>query len=318
MRVIIVTVSAWFLLCGTGICGYFQNPDLVAKLEALYQSDMDPLGAKLSVDFMLDPAQDPVRIRAFVDELSENLVTMTKDLRTNDEKLQALRALIYRSGPWNGNRPFAYDMVDPLGKRPENRLLGHYFMTRLGNCVTMPLLFLILGKRIGLPVALANAPYHFLIKYSDDSGVQRNVETTSGGGFSRDEWVRKQIPMNDNAIAHGIYLHGLNQSQTISAITTILMEDFYRKHKFDDAVVVANVILSHDPRNIAAVLTRSSSFGFILQRDFTSKYKSEADMPAPVRAFAYRLMHASQDAFAFAQSLGWSETDGQIAGGEQP
>ncbi len=316
MRVIIAAIITSIFMNVSSASAYFQNPELAAKVEALYQGNLDPLDAKLTVDALLDPAQDPQRLHEIIGEMGDVLVATTKDMKTNDEKLQALRTLIYQSSDGNGYRPFAYDLVDPLGKKPENRLLGNYIKTRVGNCITMPLLFLILGKRIGLPIALANAPLHYLIKYTDDRGVVRNVETTSGGGFARDEWVRKQLPMSDAAIANGIYLRSLTPTETIGEIATIVLDNYYSTGKCSDAVVVANVILNHDPRNVHAILARGSAFGCILQRDVLDKYKSESEMPSRIRTLGYQLMHANQRDFAFAKSLGWRETDGKIPDGK--
>lgn len=316
MRVIIAAIVVLFFIDAGNAETYFQNPELTAKIEALYQGDMNPLGAKLAVDALVDPSQDPQRLHEIIGEMGDVLVATTKNMSTNDEKLQALRALIYQSSNGNGYRPFAYDLVDPLGKKPENRLLGNYIKTRLGNCITMPLLFLALGKRIGLPIALATAPLHYLIKYTDDRGNVRNVETTSGGGFARDEWVRTQLPMSDSAIEHGIYLRGLTPTETIGEIATIVLDNYYSTGKCSDAVVVANVILNHDPRNVHAILARGSAFGCILQRDVLDKYKGESEMPSRLRTLGYRLMRANKRDFAFAESLGWRETDGQIPGGK--
>jgi len=48
----------------------------------------------------------------------------------------------FDSGVWNGNKPFMYDLDDPPGENPKNRLLTKYIDTRKGNCVCMPTLFL--------------------------------------------------------------------------------------------------------------------------------------------------------------------------------
>ena len=72
-------------------------------------------------------------------------------------KLAAIRRAIYVAGPWNYNRAFSYDLSDPFGKVPANRLLSTYIRTRKGNCVSMPILFMIVADRMGLNVHLATA-----------------------------------------------------------------------------------------------------------------------------------------------------------------
>jgi len=65
-------------------------------------------------------------------------------------------------------------------------LLQRYLTTRRGNCITMPILFLALGQRLGLTMTLAEAPLHVFVKYTDDDGAVWNLEATSGGGVTRD------------------------------------------------------------------------------------------------------------------------------------
>jgi len=99
-------------------------------------------------------------------------------------------------------------MSDPLGQNPTHDLLTSYLASRKGNCVSMPILFVILGERLGLNVTLSTAPLHVLVKYTDaQSGVTYNLEATSGGGFTRDAWYRQNLPMTDVAIANGISRH---------------------------------------------------------------------------------------------------------------
>ncbi len=101
---------------------------------------------------------------------------------------------------------FAYDQQDPLGLVLKNRLVSTYVQTRKGNCVSMPILFLIVADRMGLNVHLSTAPLHLFVRYTDAQGVDRNLEATSGGHEARTDWYRQNLPMTDKAIASGIYM----------------------------------------------------------------------------------------------------------------
>lgn len=54
----------------------------------------------------------------------------------------------------------------------------------------MPILFLILGDRLGLDMALASAPLHMFVRWRDSSGRTLSLETTSGAHPARDAWFR--------------------------------------------------------------------------------------------------------------------------------
>jgi regulator of sirC expression with transglutaminase-like and TPR domain len=119
-------------------------------------------------------------------------------------KAIALQRFIYSGGVWNFHRPFEYDLDDPLGADPKNKLLTTYLSTRKGNCVTMPFLFIILGQRLGIEVTAASAPSHILVKFRNEAGIWMNLEATSGANPARESWIRQQTPtITDKSMDRG-------------------------------------------------------------------------------------------------------------------
>ena len=53
--------------------------------------------------------------------------------------------------------------------------MSNYLATKLGNCVSMPALFVIIGRKIGIDVTLSLAPEHMFVKFRDESGVYINA-----------------------------------------------------------------------------------------------------------------------------------------------
>jgi regulator of sirC expression with transglutaminase-like and TPR domain len=97
-------------------------------------------------------------------------------------------------------------MRDADGRAVRNKLLENYLRARLGQCVSMPVLFLLIAERLGLEVALCPAPEHILVRYTDENGGAHNIETTSGCHPARDEWIRQQLGISNRAVDSGIYL----------------------------------------------------------------------------------------------------------------
>jgi regulator of sirC expression with transglutaminase-like and TPR domain len=288
----------------------FSDPTLEAKLESLFTPGRDLAGIKFTVDQMADPAANIGAASAMLDQLTKVLRKMAAGAQTSAEKLAFLKRLVYEAGPWNDNRPFAYDMTDPLGKKPANRYLHNYLTSRRGNCITMPILFVILGQRIGLNLTLAQAPLHVLIKYTDDTGAVWNLEPTSGGGFARDAKYRKDLPMTDKAIKAGIYLRALSSEETAAIVASHVAEQYLREGLYEQAIITASALLRHSPRSVHLMLLRGSAYGKILHRDIISKYKRENEMTPEIKAYADMLYSENLSAFAEAQALGWTERDG--------
>ncbi len=280
-----------------------QTEELFAK--------QDLLAVKVAVDAMVDPSSRPDLVTAEVDRMAAGIRAMAGDNPKHAELLAALKRYLYESGAWNGNNPFQYDLADPLGDKPANRLLQHYLTTRRGNCVTMPILFAALGQRIGLTMTLAEAPLHVLVKYTDDDGRIWNLEATSGGGFTRDLWYRQKLPMSDRAVANGVYLRPLSQAESTALIASFLVEHQLGTGAYEDAVATADILLGHYPDFAYVLVKKGSAYSALLRREVAGKYTRMEEIPADLKIKADGWYAANMQAFAKAEALGWRPQDGQ-------
>ncbi|MCJ9750668.1 transglutaminase-like domain-containing protein [Neorhizobium sp. BETTINA12A] len=308
-------IAVW-LICLFGSSVYAQDLDFqvdktAVELNKLFIRQPVLEEAKLAIDQLADPTTDPVSSRTTLDRMTADVVRMAGLNAGNVQKLEALKRYLYESGEWNAFRPFTYDLADPLGENPTNRLLQRYLDTRQGNCITMPILFLALGQRLGLKMTLAQAPLHVFVKYTDDSGSTWNLEATSGGGFTRDLWYRQKLPMSDDAIAKGIYLRPLRHDEAVALIASLLVEHHLAEGRFDAAILTADAILQHYPDFAYLLVKKGSAYSALLQRELAGKYTRPSDIPPDVKAKVDRWYQENITAFAQAEALGWRPEDGQ-------
>ncbi|MGK9232533.1 hypothetical protein KXS07_11410 [Inquilinus limosus] len=180
--------------------------------------------------------------------------------------------------------------------------------TRKGNCISMPILFLVLGDRIGLNVTLATAPLHVFVKWRDaETGQSWNLEATSGAGFTRDDWYRQKLPMTDEAVKNGVYLRALPRREAAALMATLVLEDLLLEERYEEAIAVADVLIEANPADAYALVKKGSALYRILQRDVLRPYPNQKDLPANKRSYAVELFRANQEAFAKAHALGWRE-----------
>lgn len=181
--------------------------------------------AKLAIDKFVDPSVDVEAALAEIDGMVAIVEKMLATLppgaaSTSAEKFRAIQAFLYQGGHWNDEKPFQYDRSDPYGQNIALALLPNYLASRNGNCVSMPMLVLILGERLGLDVTLSTAPLHVFVKFTDDaSGQTWNFEATSGG-FARDSHMRQEMPMSDQAIANGVYMKALSRREALAVMAS--------------------------------------------------------------------------------------------------
>lgn len=284
---------------------------LQAEAETLFAPGRDLADVKLAIDHMVDASVNEKAVLATIDRMAEQVKAMTEGGASGGEKVAALKRYLYEAGSWNDGQAFQYDLDDPLGEKSANRILQRFLTTRRGNCVTMPILFMVLGQRLGLKMTLAEAPLHAFVKYTDDEGNTWNLETTSGAGTTRDAWYRQKLPMTDKAVENGVYLRPLSRDESVALMAGFLVEHYLDAEEYENAVAVADVLLSHSPASAYLMAKKGTAYQRLLQREIIGKYKRMEEIPPNVRQRADHWYQENQAIFARLDALGWRIEDGQ-------
>lgn len=282
-------------------------PDL-QTLQILINTPDDQIDfarAKLVVDRLIDPSTDVPGMLQQIDALTRAIAARFPAGASYRTKLDVLLSTLYQPGPWNQNRPFAYDLDDPFGRKRESKLLATYLRTRKGNCVSMPILVAILGQRLGLAMTLATAPEHVLVKFIDDEGRYLNVEATAGG-FKYDSSYERETGITPTAIRNEIYLRPLTLRESVGVMASTLMEHYAAQSRGDDLLAVADMALAVNPKDVVAIIWKANAYYIQLQQRYVSRYPTPTDIPT---AMSEDYAHLSQNNLAWfskAEALGWA------------
>lgn len=297
------------VLCASVAAADAPSPELtLADLRhqfALPEQQIDYAQAKLTVDRLIDPSTDTVAVLRGLDQLTATVKQRTPAGLTKRAELDVLLDTLYKPGPWNGNKPFSYDLNDPFGKNRKNKLLASYLTTRKGNCVTMPILVAILGQRLGLIMALATAPEHVMVKFVDDEGRWLNVEATAGG-FKADSSYERETGISSLAIQNEIYLRPLSPWESVGIMASTLMEEYAAEKRGDDLLAVAEMVLAINPTDTVAMIHKANAYYLQLQTGYVSKYLRPVDIPQAKQADFRRLSRENLAWFSKAEQLGWT------------
>lgn len=270
------------------------------------EPQLDYLQAAVTFDKLIEPASEAAITEAMVARLVDAARQMAGPNPNDTYKLAAIRKAIYDSGPWNYNRAFGYDLADPFGQKLGNRQLSTYIRTRKGNCVSMPTLFLIVADRMGLNVRLATAPLHMFVRYTDQAGAMSNLEATSGGHAARDAFYREKMPMSDRAIESGAYMRTLTKRETVAQLATTAMDTLIVQRRFQEAVEVADAILTINPRETYVLAKKGTALAGIIQMEFVDKYPDPKLIPPNLLPRYRQLAETNEAAFKAAEALGWT------------
>jgi regulator of sirC expression with transglutaminase-like and TPR domain len=283
-------------------------PDPVTAVEAVLappEAELDYARAKLAFDRIIDPTVDAKVVLAELDRMADAARELAGPAPDDAAKLSALRRLIYNGGPWNGSRPFEYDHSDPFGPNRCNSLLSSYLATKRGNCVSMPILFLILAQRFGLNVALATAPEHVFVRCTIAGGRTLNLETTSGAHPARDEWYQQNFRISKRAIETGLYLRTLTKREGTVVMAAVVIEWLHEQRRFEEVIALCKALLEHHPRDSHIILSQGSAYGKLLEQ-FRRKYPVPGTAPPAQAVCAFTCMERNISLFAAAERLGWA------------
>ncbi len=305
-NVAILLIAFGLMAKNGGAATPLTSPAVVVR-EILHrpEAQQDYAAATIAFDRLIDANANAATDDAIIARLVDAARQMAGPNPTDAYKLSAIRKAIYDAGLWNYNRAFSYDLADPLGQNPKSRLLSTYIRTRKGNCVSMPILFLIVADRMDLKVHLASAPLHLFIRYTDPTGVDHNLEATSGGHEARTEWYRERLPMTDRAVASGIYMRTLSRRESVAEMATTVVEFLIDNHRYQDAIDVADAILAANPLDAYTMVKKGSAIAGMMQAEFIEKYPNPSLVPVSLRPRYQMLAAANAKAFKDAEALGW-------------
>ena len=86
-----------------------------------------------------------------------------------------------------------------------------------GTCVSMPVLYLAIGRRLGYPLFLVRAKEHFFVRW-EGHGERFNIEATSFGFYPHgdEHYHRSPKPLSEREINGGYYLRNLTRKEELA------------------------------------------------------------------------------------------------------
>lgn len=286
-----------------------EQSSTVAAVSAILSApehQLDYAQAKLALDQVIDPTVNSAVVIAKLKNMAKRARKLAGPGASADAKLAAVRTVLFEPGPWNQGTAITYDHSDPLGTHLPNKLIHNVLRTGRGQCVSMPILYLILADLLGLDVSLCHAPEHVFMRYTGLDGRAWNLEATSGGHPARLEWFRRHYPITDHALETGIYMRTLSKRESIVAMAMTSLEYLRAEGRQAELIELCSVVLQHDPRNIFAIVVQGSAYGKLLQSEFERTYPNPFLVPERLRARRLFLIERNHSLIETGLALGWS------------
>ena len=119
-----------------------------------------------------DSARRVETARGELRELSAGALEAVPEHASLEERVDALRRYLHETCGFHGNTEDYYD--------PDNSFFSNVLLRRTGIPITLALVYLTIGRRIGVPLVGIGMPMHFLIGYRSNA-IYRYLDPFFGG-----------------------------------------------------------------------------------------------------------------------------------------
>ena len=240
-------VSIAFLLCISTIARCeepFANEDLpglyarsIEQVLRLKPEEIDLATAALIVS---EQWSEIVHGRRYLQQLDDMAAEIRRRIRTK-KNIATYEAVIVIN---------EY-LFDELGFKsvkeadnPDDLFLHSVLDEKQGYCLSLSVLYLGLGERLGLDLYGVVVPGHFFVRY-DDGRVRFNIETTSNGGTASDEHYIEKFNVVDET--DGIYLRNLNKLETLGCFFNNLGNSYTEVGDINQALSALEIAVEINP-----------------------------------------------------------------------
>ncbi len=112
----------------------------------------------------------------------------------------------------------AFTHGDYNGSDSRNLFIHGVLSGRGGTCVSMPILYIAVGRRLGYPLKLVRAKEHLFARWEESGGERFGIESTSRGFSVRsDDYYRRwPKPITDEEFERGAYLRNLRPREELA------------------------------------------------------------------------------------------------------
>ncbi len=211
--------------------------DQFAELVSRDQFDLARASLMLAQDAY--PGLDVGGCLASIDDIAVKVKKRLSEDAFPAQKLQALNYTLFTELNFSGNVTDYYD--------PRNSYLNQVLERRVGIPITLSVLYLEIGQRIGLDLKGVSFPGHFLVKLSVDRG-QLVLDPFSGGETQTEAELRQRLakvmPAQDASRASlAPFLEAATPRQIVTRMLRNLKGIYMQASKYEQALAVMHRLL---------------------------------------------------------------------------
>ncbi len=212
---------------------------------------IDLVRASLTIAQTEYPDLDTNAYCSRIEELARRVKRLVPDLGDPSESITALNQVLFEEEGFRGNGEDYYD--------PRNSFLNDVLDRKLGIPITLAVVYMEVGHRVGFPLVGVGMPGHFLLKHYDVEGREILIDPFNRGSIltakdcqrALDEIYGGQMPLQPE------FLMAVSRRQVLVRMLNNLKSIYLSVRNFRKALPLVDLILAIYPRSPEDVKQRA-------------------------------------------------------------
>jgi regulator of sirC expression with transglutaminase-like and TPR domain len=156
--------------------------------------------------------------------------------------IHALNTILFQNERFQGNQDDYYN--------PDNSFLNKVLEKHTGNPITLSLLYIEVGKRVGIQIEGISFPYHFMVRHQWDEGIVY-IDPFAGGTLLDEQGCEERL---HQIAQHRVKLHTqwfepITHKHMLLRILNNLKHIYIDKEDYEHALVVCDLIVLLTPQS---------------------------------------------------------------------
>ena len=239
---IIFLLGGFVVLTATGAQGVAEQKPLFENIDSLLRSKEDELDLTKAIleisaqgtKDLLGQELDIGKYSGEIDRMAQDIRARIKSANNGEEIVAAINRYLFddcdfqvdRSQLWEGSL--------------ETLLLNSVLDTKKGHCLSLSLIYLGLGEKLGLPLSGIKIPEHIFVRY-DGADKTINIETTNKGRNQINGYYIQQHFYGKTELAD---FYKLSKREIIAIYLNNLANEYKKQGRFDEAISLFHKALS--------------------------------------------------------------------------
>jgi regulator of sirC expression with transglutaminase-like and TPR domain len=186
-----------------------------------------------------------------VDELAFQAETRVTEIGDASETISAINYALFQQAGLQGNRDDYYD--------PRNSFLNDVLDRCLGIPITLALIYMEVGRRLGFPLFGVGMPGHFLLKNYDIDGSETLIDCFNGGDILNAQDCQRRLDeiYSGQMTLRPEFLFAVSRRQMLTRILNNLKTVYMTARNFKKVLPLVDLVLVIYPRSPEDVKQRA-------------------------------------------------------------